>query len=427
MDWDYSSPLNGALIAASKNSSNIGLNSTSLFNSSLYSTYDPLLTRYKARANIYNSRIPESIGLFDDLDDLALEVEASELFSRPSLKPTYVPSYYNNNNNNKLLTEPFNLDDNLNSNLNNDTNINNNDKVINGGFKDDSLNKFEQNKPGNLKPIKNNNNNITKIPQQPPPKLQNNTNNNNNNYNNQNGIKKGSIPNKNLKQSNNNQQLRPQQQQQQAPQTNRQFFQQPQQLTPPQQQQQQQFYQPSILSPSYEYQPIPFNSISQGQSSFNNQNIQIEAHNSQQQRLLQYQQRMQQQQQQQFQQINGNEKTTLSELEMLKFRQQQERQQLLAAIGSNNSKHQNGDQNGNNNSNNQININNDNNNYFRRHLSYQNSEASIPSTNADPLNSNSPTPPMLSHRYDRNPNNYYLNKAKTNDDSQENGNLNTLL
>jgi hypothetical protein len=420
MDWDYSSPLNGALIAASKNSSNIGLNSTSLFNSSLYSSYDPLLTRYKARANIYNSRIPESIGLFDDLDDLALEVEASELFSRPSLKPTYVPSYYNNN---KLLTEPFNLDDNLNSNLNNDTSINNNDRIINGGFKDDSLNKFEQNKPGNLKPIKNNN--ITKsnqIPQQPPPKLQNN---NNNNYNNQNGIKKGSNQNKNLKQSNNNQQLRPQQQQQQAPQTNRQLFQQPQQLTPPQQQQQQ-FYQPSILSPSYEYQPIPFNSISQGQSSFNNQNIQIEAHNSQQQRLLQYQQRMQQQQQQQFQLTNGNEKTTLSELEMLKFRQQQERQQLLAAIGSNNSKHQNGDQNGNNTSNNQININNDNNNYFRRHLSYQNSEASIPSTNADPLNSNSPTPPMLSHRYDRNPNNYYLNKAKTNDDSQENGNLNAL-
>jgi hypothetical protein len=34
----------------------------------------------------------------------------------------------------------------------------------------------------------------------------------------------------------------------------------------------------------------------------------------------------QQQQQQQYQQFNGNEKTTLSELEMLKYRQQQERQ-----------------------------------------------------------------------------------------------------
>ena len=402
MDWNYSSPLNGALIAASNNnSSNIGLSSTSLYNSSLYPSYDPLLTRYKARANLYSNRLPESIGLFDDLDDLALEVEANDIFSRPLLKTTsqpYVPSYYNPN---QLLPDQDHERPSFDE---NPVNTSNNPPF---SLKDDSLNKFE-----NSKPTKTNKNAKTnQIPQQPPPKLSN---------NNANTRKAGNNHFlKNPKQSTNNQQ---QQQQQQQPPTNRQYFQQ--QHTPPQQQQQQPF-QSAVLTPNYEYQqifqPVPFN---------NNQNIQIQAHNSQQQRLLQYQQRMLQQQQQQqqqqlqYQQQNGHDNGNgMSELELLKIKQQQERKQLLAAIGSNNgSKHNDNADNHNktNGHSNNHNINaNGNNDFFRHHLSYQNSEASIPSTNADPLNSNSPTPPMISNRFDRNPKNYYLNKST--DDSQEPG------
>ncbi len=101
----------------------------------------------------------------------------------------------------------------------------------------------------------------------------------------------------------------------------------------------------------------------------------------------------------------------LSELELLKIRQQQDRQQLLAAIANNAGgpviKSHNSN-NYNNESNNNISNNNNNNNFlnnqnFFKQYNKQYSETSIPSTNADPLNSNSPTPPMLTNRSFRNP------------------------
>ena len=357
MDWQYSNPLSGALLTATNNnSSNIGLGSTSLLSSSLYSSYDPLISRYKARANLYNSRLPGSIGLFDDIDDLALEVEASELLSsryRPPLKSQYIPSYYSNNN---LLSD-------------NKTSLNNN---FDGDLYDKNTESNNNIQPKNI-------NKSNQIPQLPPGGTkQNKGKPNNNNLN------------KNLKLNQ---------------QPNRQTFAQPK----PQQ------FQNQNATPNYEYQqvfqPIPFNQ----QQYQPPQNIQIQAHNSQQQRFLQYQNRIQQQQQQQQFNNNNNNDNNLSELEILKMKQQQERQQLLAAIGSNNSKA---------NNHNNYNNNSNNNQFFQQphNLHYkQYSEASIPSTNADPLNSNSPTPPMLSHRFDKINKNFNQKNGLKKDDPQDPG------
>ena len=72
-----------------------------------------------------------------------------------------------------------------------------------------------------------------------------------------------------------------------------------------------------------------------------------------------------------------NKTESLSELEIMKLKQQQDKQQLLQAI-ANKEKHAMQYQ-----------------PFFQDHaLNKQYSETSIPSTNADPLNSNSPTPPL---------------------------------
>jgi hypothetical protein len=100
MAWQYSNPLNGALLAANGGQSDtIGLGSTSLYKP-YFSNYDtPLFTsRYQPRTNFFDRRSPPSI--FDDLE-LELEVDDSILSPtryRPSLfnnQPAYVPSYFN--------------------------------------------------------------------------------------------------------------------------------------------------------------------------------------------------------------------------------------------------------------------------------------------------------------------------------------------
>ena len=65
MAWQYSDPLNGALLAASKNStSDIGLGSAF---QPFYSSYDPLFSRYQPRSTFFN-RQPASINIFDEID-----------------------------------------------------------------------------------------------------------------------------------------------------------------------------------------------------------------------------------------------------------------------------------------------------------------------------------------------------------------------
>ena len=126
--------------------------------------------------------------------------------------------------------------------------------------------------------------------------------------------------------------------------------------------------------------------------------VPIQAHNSEEQRFLQYQQRIANQQQQnnypvQFQQ---NE-FSLSELEILKLKQQQDRQQLMASLGQKQIQSQNNfQQQATPFSNQNIYAPFFQPNYLKTHKQY--SEASIPSTNADPLNSNNPTPPLFAQR-----------------------------
>ena len=369
MDWEYSEPLNGALLAASKNTNDLsGIGSlggtfgkTSLY-SNYYSDYDPLISRYKARASYFNR--PTDPLLFDDLDDLTLEVEANSILSsryRPSNQTRYVPSYYDinktsfNNANNGLI--------------NNQNNILDNDDY-------DSNNRAQiQQQPPGTKNKNNNNNNVNfkanntklnpKLANQLQPRLNNNANNN-----------------QSIQSNINNS---------------------------------------SPLTYQQKFQPIPFNQPASNHSNIlvnaSNPNLQIQAHNSQQQRFLQYQQRMlqqQQQQQQQQPQLQPNE--GLSELEILKIKQQQDRQQLLAAIANNQVGPKSNNSINNDSQNNQLNNNlNYNGNLFRQY-NKQYSEASIPSTNADPLNSNSPTPPMLTNR------SYRIPFEKTTKTQQQNNN-----
>ena len=70
---------------------------------------------------------------------------------------------------------------------------------------------------------------------------------------------------------------------------------------------------------------------------------------------------------------------SLGELENLKFKQKQDRLQLLEAMQAQNKQFQ---------------------PLYQEHhiIKKQYSETSIPSTNADPLYSNSPTPPMMNHK-----------------------------
>lgn len=193
---------------------------------------------------------------------------------------------------------------------------------------------------------------------------------------------------------------------------------------------QQQYYQspPIMMAPFYQPNFTP-----------NQQHIQVQPHDSQHQRLLQFQQRLiaqqqqqynqrqqQQQQQLQQQQFNNNNfnNTPMSELEMMKFRQQQERQQLLANSGPNMPPTQvnqlkqppPNQQPYNNHDSNNMNGNNNNAAFFQQyHLkNKQMSETSIPSTNADPLNSNSPTPPISSQRPPMNKNMNQQNGMKKN-------------
>jgi hypothetical protein len=121
-------------------------------------------------------------------------------------------------------------------------------------------------------------------------------------------------------------------------------------------------------------------------------------HNNQKLRFLQYQQRLLQQQE-----MNKNE--SLSELEIMKLKQQQDKQQLMQVIATNANKEK---------------IAMHYQPFFQdHHLNKQYSETSIPSTNADPLNSNSPTPPLgFDHRMSRV--NFDKHKPANNNQSKKN-------
>jgi hypothetical protein len=83
MAWQYSDPLNGALLAASKNStSDIGLGSAF---QPFYSSYDPLFSRYQPRSTFFN-RQPASINIFDEIDDFELEVETDNILTSARYK-----------------------------------------------------------------------------------------------------------------------------------------------------------------------------------------------------------------------------------------------------------------------------------------------------------------------------------------------------
>lgn len=144
---------------------------------------------------------------------------------------------------------------------------------------------------------------------------------------------------------------------------------------------------PDVLSPNpytNAFKPIPFDSNNQYElrstppSSFKSiddyppsvNSGDPHSHNNHHQRYIQYQQRLQ------------DKGESLSELENLKLKQKQDRLQLLNTMQ-----------------------NNPNDFVQYKQPVYQNhqirkqySETSIPSTNADPLNSNGPTPPMTNHK-----------------------------
>lgn len=379
MAWQYSSPLGSALLAANGGQSEtLGLGSTSIYQP-YFSSYDPLFTtRYQPRTNFFDR------SLFDDLE-LELEVDDTILSStryRPSVytnkTSTYVPSYFNS------LKTSLNQTNNNYDSLGIDNASNNFVHFQN----DDSLKQSKQEPNRQQQPI-------ISHQQQPvtytdnlkkqtkatnlKPKKNNAVNPANNNANNKQGKKftNGSYPNFGAK-------------------------------NPVQPVQTQPSQQPNY-TPSYQrlFQPLPFqqtptiyNNINSVESSANlDGSIN---HNNQQLRFLQYQQRLLQQQQQE---VNKNE--NLSELELLKLRQQQEKQQLLQAIAANATKERNQNQ---------------YQPFFQDLNQKQYSETSIPSTNADPLNSNTSTPPPLNHRaqkinFDKpskpnNPSNFQVKKTQ---------------
>ena len=141
------------------------------------------------------------------------------------------------------------------------------------------------------------------------------------------------------------------------------------------------------------FQPMPFevkpNGVTSYQSDHSYQNSinssdSTYAHNNQHQRFLQYQHRLMQQQ---------DKGESLSELEILKLKQKQDRQHLLEAMQQQ-QKYQKYQP-----------------NYQEHHIiKKQYSETSIPSTNADPLYSNSPTPPMMNHKVPKNSKNEKTSK-----------------
>lgn len=90
---------------------------------------------------------------------------------------------------------------------------------------------------------------------------------------------------------------------------------------------------------------------------------------------------------------------SLSELELMKVKQKQDRLQLLESIQQEKDRYQQYQP------------------IYQEHhiIKKQYSETSIPSTNADPLNSNSPTPPMMNHKY-------YAKNNNTDRSSQKNYN-----
>lgn len=126
MAWQYSDPLNGALLAAQKNSqSDIGLNSQF---QPFYSSYEPLVSRYQPTTTTIINRQPASINIFDDIDDFDLEVETDNILTSARYKvpntiykqPSYIPSYFSKASNdfdsqgdtykNAINTRSLNLD-----------------------------------------------------------------------------------------------------------------------------------------------------------------------------------------------------------------------------------------------------------------------------------------------------------------------------
>lgn len=291
MSWQYSDPLNGALLAAHKpttlNSSDPNAFSTiTPFYQPSYSPPAALFSRYQPPSTNFNhhyKRQPASINIFDDIDDFDLEVDTDDILNSARYRVTtnnaahrpqptaYIPSYFNAASNatdteykNQLSNRSLNIDS------------------------------------------------TYKVP-----------------------MHAGLSPNP---------------------------------------------YQNA-------FRPMPFDRRSTPPSSFKSDNSYQHSvinssdpnnHNNHHQRFIQYQHRMMQ-----------DKDESLGELEDLKFKQKQDRRQLLDAM-----QHQN---NNNNNFSSQQLFQQPN--YQEHHIiKKQYSEASIPSTNADPLYSNSPTPPLMNHK-----------------------------
>lgn len=111
MSWQYSDPLNGALLAAQQNNQSSDLGQTSLYQP-LFNKFDPLYPRYQPRVNFLD-KTPASINIFDDIDDFDLEVETDNILSaryrvpvnNVYKQPSYVPSSFFNSNNASLNIE----------------------------------------------------------------------------------------------------------------------------------------------------------------------------------------------------------------------------------------------------------------------------------------------------------------------------------
>ena len=200
MSWQYSDPLSSALMAAAGTTngvggvkatagsgSEIGLGSNSLYRQ-YYSNYDPLISRYETRRqqNLYR---PTHADLLDEIDDLALEMEAENLFAssrRTNISSTYVPTATTNTS---LFLSQNSLVDHV-------------DKATGTSFIEDeekrTTRKRQQQQQQQQAEI---NHKASQIPKQPPPKT--NKSNKTNGHHNTNNTEKKQI-NQQVKKINNN-------------------------------------------------------------------------------------------------------------------------------------------------------------------------------------------------------------------------------
>jgi hypothetical protein len=353
--WQYSNPLSSALLTNSNNH----LNGANSMYRSFYPNFDPLVSISEPRPRFYD-RAPASINLFDDLDDLSLELSLNDNF----------PNRYNNQNLTKYNVSNSYLNAKLPS---------TNQYLLQGDYK----NELDHKNP-NQNSIK------EQIPKRLPDKstkkvLANFDSNKNNKKSNKNQREQRQKHNQENLQSQSQEKIKPNQQQLQQKQQQSHIQHNPYLAS---QYMATNAYQPMI-------QPIPFQPViftAPVPPGFKQIPTKVQAHNNQQQRLIQYQNRI------------VDRPNNFLEIEELK-RRQYEREQLIAALNSNRydysvnlNKNIVSDKNSNWNVKNDSKFQSSDTRFQSNFKNKQESETSIPSTSADPLNSNSPTPPMTRRR-----------------------------